>query len=164
MEPRLIGGIIENRGGRGIGNRKSLAFHLCFGHVTCACVQTSYKMASGLVRSAISRIHERSECQVKSKRVASVIKDADDLLKVISEPVNLDHFDTFSRDLVAKLESCFQGECVNRERVWKAFHKIRTHDLPRSWENYYQGCILGHSLTPWYLRQHVKFCLKTRLK
>ena len=106
-----------------------------------------------LIRSAISRIHERPECQVKSKRVASVIKDADDLLKVISEPINLDHFDTFSRDLVAKLESCFQGEFVNRERVWKAFHKIRT-----------QGCILGHPLTPWYLRQHVKFCLKTRLK
>ena len=105
-------------------------------------------MASGLVRSAISRIHERPECQVKSKRAASVIKDADDLLKVISEPINLDHFDTFSRDLVAKLESCFQGEFVNRERVWKAFHKIRTHDLPRSWEKLLSGMHFRTSVDP----------------
>ena len=125
-----------------------MAFHLCFGHVTCAYVQTSYKMASGLVRSAISRIHQRPECQVKSKRVASVIKDADDLLKVISEPINLDHFDTFSRDLVAKLESCFQGEFVNRERVWKAFHKIRTHDLTCSWEKRLSGMHFRTSVDP----------------
>ena len=60
----------------------------------------------------------------------SVIKDADDLLRVISEPSNLDHFNTFSRKLIVKLESCFQDHYIlNRERVWKAFHNLRTHDL-----------------------------------
>ena len=116
-----------------------MASHVCFGHVINACLFYMYvqnvDMASGLVRSALSGIHERPECQVKTKRVASVVKDADDLLRVISEPSNLDHFDTFSRNLVVKLESCFQGhDTLNRERVWKAFHNLRTHELPRFWE------------------------------
>ena len=48
--------------------------------------------------------------QLKSKRVASVIKDADDLLKLVSKAQNLDHFDTFSRNLLAELKCCFQGD------------------------------------------------------
>ena len=100
-----------------MGNRKLFEFYVCFSHVTHARYISRLNMASGLVSSALSGIHERPECQLKSKRVASVIKDADDLLKVISEPQNLHHFDTFSRNLLPQLECCFQGYFLNRERI-----------------------------------------------
>ena len=53
-------------------------------------------MASGLVRAAISGISERPECQVKS---ATIVKKAEALLTAISDPMNIDHFDTFSTRL-----------------------------------------------------------------
>ena len=91
-------------------------------------------MASGLVRSAISGISERPKCQVKSARVTSIVSDAELLLKTISEPENIDHFDSFSHELLTKMEECFDAKKpLNRERVWIAFHKLRTGDLLQMW-------------------------------
>ena len=42
-----------------MGNRKLFEFHVCFSHVTHARYISRLNMASGLVSSALSGIHER---------------------------------------------------------------------------------------------------------
>ena len=98
-----------------------------------------------------------------SERSKVSLQQTEGLIKKVSEEAYIDRFDEFAAQLVTSLES-FSKVCpmsgtsktvaLQREKLWKVFHKKRTTELPDMWKCFLQT--VDHELDPWYARQSTR--------
>ena len=70
-------------------------------------------------------------------------------LQAINEEQALETFNKFSSSLLSVLEKCLstclssagpcRSKCVQREKLWTAFHSLSVRELPKLWSELFSG-------------------------
>ncbi len=103
-------------------------------------------MCTGIVRGAICEAIEDRCLSLDSPRILIMKERGRELLqKQLENEQTMQTFDEFSATLCSKFEKLFEASktlkshSTMRGRLWSAFHKVSTYDLPPIWERLYSS-------------------------
>ena len=128
--------MLQSRDVRKQNNRENYTLAL-YSSWLCSCA----KMASGMVRAALSSLPSCGELTVTSPRTAAVRRCVRDVEEAIALEENCQILASFSLQLLSLLRSPLQAihgatmpQC--KERMWVQYVHLRTTALPSLWREF----------------------------